>query len=141
MLILFSILSMLASLAIINVSIKRLRSLRSERIKLFTPMSVAGIFIYTTMAFVFLFIYVLCFYGDKSTILGINMAKLSMVSVFPFILFATPYLLSISIRFVFKPRNASFEVPLYISEILLSIVAMQTLLYAVMSFNVDMALQ
>ncbi len=141
MLILFSILSMLTSLAIINVSIKRLRSLRSERIKLFTPMSVAGIFIYTTMAFVFLFIYVLCFYGDKSTILGINMAKLSMVSVFPFILFATPYLLSISIRFVFKPRNASFEVPLYISEILLSIVAMQTLLYAVMSFNVDMALQ
>ena len=132
---------MLTSLAIINVSIKRLRSLRSERIKLFTPMSVAGIFIYTTMAFVFLFIYVLCFYGDKSTILGINMAKLSMVSVFPFILFATPYLLSISIRFVFKPRNASFEVPLYISEILLSIVAMQTLLYAVMSFNVDMALQ
>ena len=141
MLILFSILSMLISLAIINLSIKRLRSLRSERIKLFTPMSVAGIFIYTTMAFVFLFIYVLCFYGDKSTILGINMAKLSMVSVFPFILFATPYLLSISIRFVFKPRNASFEVPLYISEILLSIVAMQTLLYAVMSFNVDMALQ
>ena len=141
MLILFSILSMLTSLAIINVSIKRLRSLRSERIKLFTPMSVAGIFIYTTMAFVFLFIYVLCFYGDKSTILGINMAKLSMVSVFPFILFATPYLLSISIRFVFKPRNASFEVPLYSSEILLSIVAMQTLLYAVMSFNVDMALQ
>lgn len=141
MLILFSILSMLTSLAIINVSIKRLRSLRSERIKLFTPMSVAGIFIYTAMAFVFLFIYVLCFYGDNSTILGINMAKLSMVSVFPFILFTTPYLLSIAIRFVFKPRNASFEVPLYISEILLSIVAMQTLLYAVMRFNVDMALQ
>lgn len=141
MLILFSILSMLTSLAIINVSIKRLRSLRSERIKLFTPMSVAGIFIYTTMAFVFLFIYVLCFYGDKSTILGINIAKLSMVTVFPFILFATPHLLSITVRCVFKPRNASFEVPLYISEILLSIVAMQTLFYAVMSFNVDMALQ
>lgn len=141
MLILFSILSMLTSLAIINVSIKRLRCLRSERIKLFTPMSVAGIFIYTTMAFVLLFIYVLCFFGDKYTILGINIAKLSMVSVFPFILFATPYLLSIAIRFVFKPRNASFEVPLYISEILLSIVAMQTLLYAVMSFNVDMTLQ
>ena len=141
MLILFSIFSILASLAILDVSIKRLRHMRSERIKFFTSMSVFGIFVYTIMAFISLFIYVLCFYGDNSTFFGINIAKFSMVSVFPLILFSTPYLLSIALRYAFKPRNAGFEVPLYISEILLSIVVIQTVFYANMRFNVDMALQ
>lgn len=104
-------------------------------------MSVAGIFIYTITSFIFLFIYVLCFYGDESVIFGINIAKFSMVSVFPFILFSTPYLLSIALRYVFKPRDAGFNVPLYIFEILLSIVIIQTVFYANMRFNADMALQ
>lgn len=141
MLILFSIFSMLASLAILDVSIKRLRNLRSNRIKLFTRISVAGIFLYTIVAFISLFIYVMCFYGDKSTFFGINMVKFSMVSVFPCILFSTPYLLSVALKYAFKPQNAGFEVPLYISEILLSIVVIQTVFYANMRFNVDMALQ
>ena len=141
MLVLLSTFSMLISLVVIDLSIKGLRHLRSERIKIFTSMSVAGIFIYTITSFIFLFIYVLCFYGDESVISGINIAKFSMVSVFPFILFSTPYLLSIALRYVFKPRDAGFNVPLYIFEILLSIVIIQTVFYANMRFNADMALQ
>jgi len=141
MLVLLSTFSMLISLVVIDLSIKGLRHLRSERIKIFTSMSVAGIFIYTITSFIFLFIYVLCFYGDESVIFGINIAKFSMVSVFPFILFSTPYLLSIALRYVFKPRDAGFNVPLYIFEILLSIVIIQTVFYANMRFNADMALQ
>lgn len=141
MLVLLSTFSMLISLVVIDLSIKGLRHLRSERIKIFTSMSVAGIFIYTITSFIFLFIYVLFFYGDEPVIFGINIAKFSMVSVFPFILFSTPYLLSIALRYVFKPRDAGFNVPLYIFEILLSIVIIQTVFYANMRFNADMALQ
>lgn len=141
MLILFSIFSIVASLAILDASIKRLRNLRSKHVKLFTRMSVAGIFIYTIASFLSLFIYVLCFYGDNSDILGINMATFIIVSVFPCILFSTPYLLSVAIKYVFNPINDDFDVPLYISEILLSIVVIQTVFYANMRFNADMALQ
>ena len=141
MLVLLSTFSMLISLVVIDLSIKGLRHLRSERIKIFTSMSVASIFIYTITSFIFLFIYVLCFYGGESVISGINIAKFSMVSVFPFILFSTQDLLSIALRYVFKPRDAGFNVPLYISEILLSIVIIQNVFYANMRFNADMALQ
>ena len=58
MLVLLSTFSMLISLVVIDLSIKGLRHLRSERIKIFTSMSVAGIFIYTITSFIFLFIYV-----------------------------------------------------------------------------------
>lgn len=73
-------------------------------------MGMAGIFIYTIAFFLSLFIYVLCFYGDNSAILGINMAKFSMVSVFPCIFFSAPYLLSVALRYVFNPISYDFDV-------------------------------